>query len=81
VERGWLGHVAAELERATGARVELNRDEIDELLRLASFAAHETGAKVNAPLLCYLVGRVTATTTLSVAEVAELARAAAQTPV
>jgi hypothetical protein len=79
VERGWLGQVAAELERTAGCRVELSREEIDELLRLASFAAHESGAKLNAPLLCYLVGRVTAATGLSVAEVADLARAS--TPV
>lgn len=76
VEDGWLGHAAAELERGTGSRLSLTRDEIDELLRLASFAAHDSGAKLNAPLLCYLVGRATEASGLSVADLAELVRAA-----
>lgn len=31
--------------------------EAKELLDLAGFAAHETGVRTNAPLLCYLLGR------------------------
>ena len=34
----------------------LAQDEIDELLELARLAAHESGERVNAPLVCYLVG-------------------------
>jgi hypothetical protein len=74
VENEWLAAVKTELERATGTELGLTRDEIDELLRLASFAAHESGAKLNAPLLCYLVGRAREASALTVAELAEGAR-------
>ena len=37
--------------------LELTDDEIDAVLDLAAVAAHESGARTNAPLLCYLVGR------------------------
>jgi hypothetical protein len=36
---------------------ELTPDEISLLLGLAGDAAHESGTRTNAPLLCYLVGR------------------------
>jgi Domain of unknown function (DUF6457) len=36
----------------------LAQAEIDELLELARIAAHESGERINAPLLCYLVGLV-----------------------
>ena len=36
----------------------LTPEQISLLLGLASDAAHESGARTNAPLLCYLVGRV-----------------------
>ena len=35
----------------------LTPDEIALLLTLAGDAAHESGTRTNAPLLCYLVGR------------------------
>lgn len=34
----------------------LTQAEIDELLELARIAAHESGERINAPLLSYLVG-------------------------
>jgi Domain of unknown function (DUF6457) len=36
---------------------DLKPEEIAQLLDLAGHAAHESGARTNAPLLCYLVGR------------------------
>jgi hypothetical protein len=36
---------------------DLTSDEIALLLHLAGHAAHESGARTNAPLLCYLLGR------------------------
>ena len=72
----WLAVVADELERETGTRLGLTRDEIDELLRLAAFAARESGAKLNAPLLCYLLGRAAAGSGRSVSELAETVRSA-----
>jgi hypothetical protein len=37
-------------------RLELDDDEIRTLLDLARIAAHDSGERTNAPLLCYLVG-------------------------
>ena len=48
----WLAQRAA----ALGVD-DLSPDEIATLLALAGDAAHESGARTNAPLLCYLVGR------------------------
>ena len=36
--------------------LDLTQEEVDELLELARIAAHESGERINAPLLCYLVG-------------------------
>jgi hypothetical protein len=74
VEEGWRRHVAGELERTTGSELSLTREEIDTLLQLAAFAGHDSGAKLNAPLLCFLVGRATDASGLSVAELAGLVR-------
>ena len=63
----WLAQRAA----ALGVD-ELTPDEISLLLNLAGDAAHESGARTNAPLLCYLVGR--AQGERSLADVAEIVR-------
>jgi hypothetical protein len=47
-----------EAVEALGGDVELSADEERELLELARVAAHASGARTNAPLLCYLVGRL-----------------------
>jgi Domain of unknown function (DUF6457) len=55
----WLEEARARVAAAVGdepARYDLTQEEIDELLELARVAAHESGERVNAPLLCYLVG-------------------------
>ena len=55
----WLSAARDRLARATGEDVsalDLGRPEVDELLELARIAAHESGERTNAPLLCYLVG-------------------------
>jgi hypothetical protein len=49
----WMTKAAA----AIGAG-DLSDEEIDLILELAAMAAHDSGARTNAPLLCYLVGRV-----------------------
>jgi hypothetical protein len=36
--------------------LDLTQEEIDEMLELARSAAHESGERINAPLLSYLVG-------------------------
>ena len=51
---------------------DLQPEEIAILLDLAGNAAHESGARTNAPLLCYLVGR--AQGERSLAELDEIVR-------
>ena len=46
--------------------LELDRDTEVTLLDLARIAAHESGERTNAPLLCYLVGRAERGTALEV---------------
>jgi hypothetical protein len=72
----WLSRQADALAGATGvgrAALELDDAEIDALLRLAGLAAHESGARTNAPLLCYLLGRARAGTA-SLVELDEIVR-------
>ena len=55
----WLSARADALAERSGvdrAALELTDPEIEGLLELAGHAAHESGARTNAPLLCYLVG-------------------------
>lgn len=55
----WLSAARDRLARVTGEgapELELNDRDVDELLELARVAAHESGERTNAPLLCYLVG-------------------------
>jgi hypothetical protein len=56
----WLSACADALAAAGGvdrARLELTDADEHALLDLARLAAHESGQRTNAPLLCYLVGR------------------------
>jgi Domain of unknown function (DUF6457) len=56
---GWLEEARGKLAEAVGeehAAYDLTRAEMDELLELARIAAHESGERTNAPLICYLVG-------------------------
>jgi len=55
----WLAARADALAKRSGvdrAALELSEQEIERLLELAGHAAHDSGARTNAPLLCYLVG-------------------------
>ncbi len=55
----WLQAAVERLARETGsdaAEYELDQTAIDDLLDLARIAAHESGERTNAPLVCYLVG-------------------------
>ena len=56
----WLSEKRDALARVSGIapeRLELDDDAVRTLLDLARDAAHESGERTNAPLLCYLVGR------------------------
>ena len=57
----WMRSRADALAAATGldrAALELDDEAIDTILDIAAVAAHDSGARTNAPLLCYLVGLV-----------------------
>jgi hypothetical protein len=56
----WLADARDALADAAGMpreRLELADEDVSTLLDLARIAAHESGERTNAPLLCYLVGR------------------------
>ena len=56
----WLRQARDELAQSSGVpteRLELGDEDVATLLELARVAAHESGERTNAPLLCYLVGR------------------------
>jgi uncharacterized protein DUF6457 len=63
----WLAKASAALGDA-----ELSDTDVETLLELARAAAHESGDRRNAPLLCYLVGRAQGSRSLD--EVAEAVR-------
>ena len=56
----WLTEARDRLAKTAGVapgELELSEDDSRELLDLARIAAHDSGERTNAPLLCYLVGR------------------------
>jgi hypothetical protein len=56
----WLSQARDVLAQASGLpaeHLELDDDAVGVLLELARVAAHDSGERTNAPLLCYLVGR------------------------
>ena len=59
----WLEGMARHLASQTGideATLTVSDADAQLLLDLAGFAAHETGERTNAPLLCHVLGRAVA---------------------
>ena len=59
----WLSDARSALARAARMapeELDLDADAERTILDLARIAAHESGERTNAPLLCYLVGRAAA---------------------
>ncbi len=59
----WIADVTERLATASGIdarQLELAPDDAATLLRLASVAAHSSGDRTNAPLLCHVLGRAVA---------------------
>jgi hypothetical protein len=72
----WLSQRADALAEAAGldrGALELDPPAVETLLDLAGYAAHESGARTNAPLVCYLLGRAHASGK-SLDELAEILR-------
>jgi hypothetical protein len=59
----WISELTSRLADATGVDVDalaVSESDADTLLRLAAVAAHETGERTNAPILCHVLGRAVA---------------------
>jgi len=59
----WISEVSSRLAAATGldaGALGVSETDADTLLRLAAVAAHETGDRTNAPILCHVLGRAVA---------------------
>jgi hypothetical protein len=55
----WLEQARTDLAGAVGdlpAAYELSSEDVRALLELARVAAHDSGERTNAPLVCFLVG-------------------------
>jgi hypothetical protein len=52
----WLEEAVQRLGQATDGEYALSDADAETLLELARVAAHESGDRRNAPLVCYLVG-------------------------
>ena len=77
----WLTAARDRLAETAGmplAALELTPDMEATLLDLARIAAHESGARTNAPHLCYLLGRADRGSSLD--ELASAVRSLAQPP-
>jgi hypothetical protein len=56
---GWLTEArnsVAEAADVDASSLELSESDVTTLLDVARIAAHDSGARTNAPLLCYLIG-------------------------
>lgn len=63
----WLTEARDAVAEATGVsptELEVSDEDAQVLLDLARIAAHDSGERTNAPLLCYLVGRAQGTADL-----------------
>jgi len=74
----WLTHARDAVAAAAGVapeELDLTDPDVHTLLDLARIAAHESGERTNAPLLCYLVGKAEATGGAGLDELADSVRA------
>ena len=56
----WITDMTTRIARSTGideGLLAIDADDAEELLRLAGVAAHTSGDRTNAPLLCHVLGR------------------------
>ena len=68
----WLEAATAALEESSRAPLTLNKSDVELILDVAAYAARTSGVRVNAPLVCYLLGRTEAASGASLTELAAL---------
>ena len=59
----WISEMTSRLAGSTdidASALTIDADDAEELLRLAGVAAHSSGDRTNAPLLCHVLGRAVA---------------------
>ena len=59
----WISDLSEQIARSSGiepSALALTEADADTLLRLAGLAAHKSGERTNAPLLCHVLGRAVA---------------------
>src|SRR5260221_13446805 len=59
----WISDMTSRIATSTGidaSGLTIDADDAEELLRLAGVAAHSSGDRTNAPLLCHVLGRAVA---------------------
>ena len=59
----WISDMTMRIADASGIEagaLGIDESDADTLLRLAGIAAHESGERTNAPLLCHVLGRAVA---------------------
>jgi hypothetical protein len=59
----WISEMTSRIAGSTGidaSALTIDTDDAEELLRLAGVAAHSSGDRTNAPLLCHVLGRAVA---------------------
>jgi hypothetical protein len=59
----WISELTRRVANATGVAADalaVSEADAETLLRLAAVAAHETGDRTNAPILCHVLGRAVA---------------------
>jgi Domain of unknown function (DUF6457) len=70
----WLQSARDSIAAVSGVRaeeLELSPDDVRTLLDLARVAAHDSDDRTNAPLLCYVLGRATASGNASLEALAD----------
>jgi hypothetical protein len=59
----WISDMSSRIAASAGidaSELTIDATEAEELLRLAGVAAHTSGDRTNAPLLCHVLGRAVA---------------------
>ena len=70
----WLNDVQAALSETSGAPLALSKGDAELILDVAACAARTSGVRLNAPLVCYLLGRTAAASGAPLEELAEVVR-------